>query len=282
MADQISIVAGVFEQEAQARRALDALKQAGFDYDQVGVAAPRQQGIDLKSDLANLGVSRAEADYYAHELKAGHTIVSVRPDGREQEVHNLLHQYGGYDYEHQTQETQTAAGFTRNDTADYTRNDAAYAAQTANVNDEVQDDYHQARSLKLRAERLNVTKQAVQTGEVGLHKEIVTEQKTIDVPVTHEEVFLERRPVTGNVAPDNTPIGEGEIRVPLSEERVNVHKETVETGEVSVGKRTVQETQRVSDTVKREEARVEQQGDAPIHGTKSDRFHPDSTDKDTL
>lgn len=282
MTDQISIVAGVFEQESQARRALDALKQAGFDYDQVGVAAPRQKGINLKSDLSNLGVSRAEADYYAHELNAGRTIVSVRPDGREQEVHNLLHQYGGYDYEHQTQETQTAAGFTRNDTADYTRNDAAYAARTANVNDEVQDDYHQARSLKLRAERLNVTKQAVQTGEVGLHKEVVTEQKTIDVPVTHEEVFLERRPVTGNVAPDNTPIGEGEIRVPLSEERVNVHKETVETGEVSVGKRTVQETQRVSDTVKREEARVEQQGDAPIHGTTSDRFHPDSVDKDTL
>jgi uncharacterized protein (TIGR02271 family) len=274
MATQTSIVAGVFEQEAQARRALDALKQARFDYDQVGVAAPRQKGIDLKSDLANLGVSRAEADYYAQELSAGRTVVSVRPDGREQEVHNLLHQYGGYDYEHQTQETQTAAG--------YTRNDAAYAAQTANVNDEAQDDFHQPRSLKLRAERLNVTKQPVQTGEVGLHKEVVTEQKTIDVPVTHEEVFLERRPVIGNAAPDTTPIGEGEIRVPLSEERVNVHKETVETGEVSIGKRTVQETQHVSDTVKREEAHIEQQGDAPIHGTKSDRFHPDSIDKDTL
>ena len=108
MANQISIVAGVFEQEAQARRALDALKQAGFDYDQVGVAAPRQQGINLESDLSELGVSRKEASYYAQELKAGRTIVSVRPDGREQEVHNLLHQYGGYDYDHQTLETQTA------------------------------------------------------------------------------------------------------------------------------------------------------------------------------
>jgi uncharacterized protein (TIGR02271 family) len=274
MTTQTSIVAGVFEQEAQARRALDALKQAGFDYDQVGVAAPRQKGIDLKGDLLNLGVSREAANYYAQEFKAGHTIVSVRPDGKEQEVHNLLHQFGGYDYEHQTQETQTAAGFTRND--------AAYAAQTANVTNEVQDDFHQPRSLKLRAERLNVTKERVQTGEVGLHKEVITEQKTIDVPVTHEEVFLERRAVTGNSAPDTTPIGEGEIRVPLSEERVNVHKETVETGEVSLGKRTIKETQRVSDTVKREEAHIEQQGDAPIHGTTSDRFHPDSTDKDTL
>jgi uncharacterized protein (TIGR02271 family) len=273
MTTQIAIVAGVFEQEAQARRALDALKQAGFDYDQVGVAAPRQKGINLKGDLLDLGVSREEANYYAQELKAGRTIISVRPDGREQEVHNLLHQYGGYDYEHQTLETQTAAG--------YTRNDAARSVQTGNV-DEVQNDFHQLRSLKLRAERLNVNKERVQTGEVGLHKEIVTEQKSIDVPVMHEEVFLERRPVTGNTAPDTTPIGEGEIRVPLSEEKVNVHKDTVETGEVSVGKRVVQETQRVSDTVKREEAHIEQQGDAPIHGTKSDRFHPESVDKDTL
>lgn len=38
MATQASIIAGVFEQEAQARRALSALKQAGFGYDQVGVA----------------------------------------------------------------------------------------------------------------------------------------------------------------------------------------------------------------------------------------------------
>ncbi len=38
MATQETIVAGVFQQEAQARQALSALKQAGFGYDQVGVA----------------------------------------------------------------------------------------------------------------------------------------------------------------------------------------------------------------------------------------------------
>lgn len=54
------------------------------------------------------------------------------------------------------------------------------------------------------------------------------------------------------------------------------------TGEVSIGKRAVQETQQVTDTVKKEEARVEQQGDAPIHGTKSDRFHPTQTNEETL
>jgi uncharacterized protein (TIGR02271 family) len=232
----------------------------------VGVATPGQQGIDLENDLLNLDVPRTQARYYAQELKSGHTVVSVRPDGHEQEAHDILHQYGGYDYEHQTQETQTSAG--------YTRNPAAFAART--VADEVVYDYNRPRSLRLREERLNVSKERVQAGEVGLHKEVVAEQKTINVPVTHEEVVIEQHPVTG-AQTDNTPIGEGEtIRVPVSEEQVNVTKNTVVTGEVALGKRAVTETQQVTDTVRREEAHIEQEGDAPIHGTKSDHFHPNS------
>lgn len=278
MATQTTIIAGVFEQEAQARQALAALKQAGFGYDQVGVATPGQKGIDLKSDLRSLDVSNESANYYAQELGAGHTVVSVRPDSREQEAHNILHQYGGYDYEHQTAETQTAAGYQRN-----TANASTQTATAKTANSGIQqDEYYQPRSLQLREQRLNVTKEREQAGEVNLHKEVVTEQKTINVPVTHEEVVIEQRPVTGGQI-DNTPIGEGEtIRVPVSEEQVNVSKNTVVTGEVAIGKRAVQETQQVTDTVKREEVNIQQEGDAPIHGTKSDHFHPDSGNKDTL
>ncbi|GAC1394490.1 MAG: hypothetical protein PVS3B3_13440 [Ktedonobacteraceae bacterium] len=273
MATQASIVASVFEQEALARRALTALKQAGFDYDQVGVVTPGQKGVNLKNDLIGLAMPREQANYYAQEFKAGRTVVSVRPDGREQEAHDILHQYSGYDYEHQTMETQTAAGYTRNATA--------LSAQT--TAEDAHDDFHQPRSLKLREERVNVSKERVQAGEVDLHKEVIMEQKTINVPVMHEEAFIERRAVTGAAASDTTPIGEGEsIRVPLSEERVSVRKETIVTGEVSVGKRAVEETQHVAETARREEVRVEQQGDAPIHGTKSDRFHPNSVNEDPL
>ena len=216
MATRTTIIAGVFEQETQARRALTALKQAGFGYDQVGVATPGQQGVNLKKDLLDLGVARKEADYYAQEFKAGHTVVSIRTDGHDQEAHAILHQYGGYDYEHQTQETQTSAG--------YTRNSASFAARTDA--DDVHDDFQQPRSLRLREERLNVSKERVQTGEVSLHKEVITEQKTINVPVTHEEVVIEQHPATAGQV-DNTPIGEGEtIRVPVNEEQVNVSKDS--------------------------------------------------------
>jgi len=91
----------------------------------------------------------------------------------------------------------------------------------------------------------------------------------MDVPVTHEEVYIERR--AGSGQPSDTPIGEGETyRVPVSAEQVNVTKETVATGEVAVGKRQVQETKQVSDTVRREEARLEREGDVNVQGNDPD------------
>ena len=275
MAIQTSIVGGVFQNESDARRALDALKQAGFGYDQVGVATQGQGNVNLLHDLTDLGVANDYASYYDQEYKNGRTVVSVRPDGRDQEAHDILHNYGGYDYEHQSGYTAQQSGYTTDQTVTSGSTNFANAGTVTErtAADYAQDEFHQPRSLRLREERLNVSKDRVQAGEVGLHKEVVSEQQTINVPVTHEEVIIERHAVTdGRV--DNTPIGEGEtIRVPVSEEQVNVSKNTVVTGEVAIGKRAVQETQQVTDTVRREEARIDQQGNPIIHGSQNDNLH---------
>ncbi len=105
----------------------------------------------------------------------------------------------------------------------------------------------------------------MQTGEVRVRKEVSTHEETLNVPVTREEVVIERRPVSGP-ASSSADIREGqEIRIPVREERVHVTKETVPTEEVSVGKRKVTETQEVSGTVRKEHARVEREGEAEIH-----------------
>lgn len=39
----------------------------------------------------------------------------------------------------------------------------------------------------------NVSKQRVQAGEVDLRKEVVTKQKTVNLPVMHKEAFIQRR-----------------------------------------------------------------------------------------
>jgi hypothetical protein len=95
-----SIVAGVFQDEAQARHAVDQLRSAGFAYDQVGVA--RHNGAmatqSLRDDLLKLGVPEEQANYYDNEYRSGRIVVSVRPDGREAEVENILRSNGAYDF----------------------------------------------------------------------------------------------------------------------------------------------------------------------------------------
>lgn len=123
------------------------------------------------------------------------------------------------------------------------------------------------RTIQLREEELVAHKRPVEAGAVTLGKEVVSEQKTLDVPVTREEVVLDRHAVDRR--PSDKPIGEGEtIRVPVREEQVDVQKQTVVREEVDVGKRAVQDTQRVEDTVRREELRVEEQGNVKARGSR--------------
>ena len=117
--------------------------------------------------------------------------------------------------------------------------------------------------LQLRKEELDIDKNKVKIGEVEISKEIIEEQKVVDVPVTHEEVVIERKAI-GN-EPSDLPIGvEETIHIPVSEERVEVGKHTVVTGEVSANKREKEETRQVRETLNREEARLRKDGDPNI------------------
>ncbi|WP_124053162.1 YsnF/AvaK domain-containing protein [Priestia endophytica] len=114
------------------------------------------------------------------------------------------------------------------------------------------------RAVQLREEQLDVRKELVQTGGVQLRKEIVEEQRTIQVPVVREEAYVERRPVTDGQY-DGSPLTENEIiRIPIMEERIEVTKRPVVVEEVIIGKRKIQEIKEMKDTIRKEEARVEQ------------------------
>ncbi|MES5266561.1 YsnF/AvaK domain-containing protein [Priestia megaterium] len=114
------------------------------------------------------------------------------------------------------------------------------------------------KSVLLREEQLNVRKERVQTGEIQLRKGIVEELRTIKVPVMREEVYVERRPVIDGQY-DGSPLAENEIiRIPIMEERIEVTKKPVVVEEVIIGKRKIQEIKEMKDTVRKEEAQIEQ------------------------
>ena len=230
------LVAGVFQNETNAQQAMADLQHAGFTDDQIRYSV-HKGGAGILASLTGMGFGQEEAEYYNSEFLGGRTIVTVKDDARQQEAAAILQRNGGSDASRRINQTSGAS--------------------------------EEAQKIQLKEERLQATKEQVQTGEVGLRKEVVTEQKTMDVPVTHEEVYIERR--AGSGQPSDTPIGEGETyRVPVSAEQVNVTKQTVATGEVAVGKRQVQETQQVSDTVRREEARLEREGHVNVQGNDPD------------
>jgi uncharacterized protein (TIGR02271 family) len=103
-------------------------------------------------------------------------------------------------------------------------------------------------------ERMQVSKR-VAMDEATITKEPTTETKTVEVPVTHEEMTVERRPADRSTSerPSSTKT---EVKVPLSKEEVQVTKEPYVKEEVVVKKEPVTETETVSDTVTSERVDV--------------------------
>jgi len=289
MADQRETAVGVFQDRAQADRAVRELKQAGFSDNEIGYTTPNKDeaggvetgdggvghsgghvlggavagggvggtpgalaaglipgigpiiaggilavtaagaglgaaGGSLIGALTGLGVPEDEAHYYEGEARSGRTLVTVKSGSRYEEARSILQGAGAYDM-------QSRPEF-----------------ETAQSSD--------AQRMPLMEEKLTPRKETVETGNVKLRKEVVTEQRQMDVPVKHEEVVLERHPVEPREA-QGASIGEGEVRVPLREEKVRVEKQPYVKEEVSVGKRPVEETQTITGDVRREEPRIE-------------------------
>jgi uncharacterized protein (TIGR02271 family) len=109
-------------------------------------------------------------------------------------------------------------------------------------------------------ERLKVGTERVETGKVRLVKHVVTEQQQVQVPVSHEEVRLEREPVTDANRADalrGEDITEAEHEVTLHAEKPVVDKETVPVERVRLSKEEVADNKTVSGTVRKERIDME-------------------------
>jgi len=250
-------VAGLFHKDSDAEDAVEELKTAGFSASEIGVAtsghaeAGAHQGFwnkvtgmfgksehtegaaELEGSLQACGLSQDQANYFNHSIGDGDVLVTVRVSGgRAQQAREILRESGG--------DIGSNIGLNP-------------ATRTGMAVGE--------RRIQLLGEVLRVHKERVQRGEVRLRKEVVTDTQNIEVPVSREELVVERIPGQGRETTGQVGSGEKEIRVPLSEERVNVEKKPVVNEEVRVGERQVQDTKRVSDTVRHEELRGEHEGD---------------------
>ena len=110
-------------------------------------------------------------------------------------------------------------------------------------------------------EQLQVGTETREAGKARLRKYVVTEQQNVTVPVTREEVKIEREPITDanrGAALDGPEISEEEHEVVLHEERAVVDKQAVPVERVRLGKEQVTEQETVSEEVRQE--RIEAEG----------------------
>jgi hypothetical protein len=114
-----SIVIVSFSTATEAEDAIDALHAAGFTSDQIRYSRQFKSedfltGVkdllifpderqdeslaDIRTMLLNMGLGPDEIDHYEQSFRSGNFIVVVRPDGRDQQVRDLLKQHGGTGY----------------------------------------------------------------------------------------------------------------------------------------------------------------------------------------
>ncbi len=181
---------------------------------------------------------------------------SVDPDGEisPEEEQRLYSHYdmsapsGGYD--------DTTTGTEGYDTTTRTEGyDTGMRTEGRDVSGMTTDD-----AMTRSEERLRVGTERQETGRARLRKYITTENVEQTVPVTREQVRIEREPITdANVgdALEGPELTEDVHEVTLTEERPVVEKETVPVERVRVGKEQVTENVQVSEQLRKEQIETE-------------------------
>jgi uncharacterized protein (TIGR02271 family) len=137
-------------------------------------------------------------------------------------------------------------------------NAGVYEAKPSDIITKERHQQEQDSTVPLIEERLNVSKKT-STTQYTITKEPITEKKTIEVPLTHEELIVEKRAPkeSSSTTSAQGPVkSKTEIKVPLNREEVEVTKEPFVKEEVVVKKKPVTETRTVSDTVTKERIKM--------------------------
>ncbi len=218
-------------------------------------------GAEVRGDDLTLGFEKAQIKDAPNVSSDAH--LSVQEEEELYRYYGLEYGSGGVaggDYDRtgrqDTERTTTTgtAGYdadrsTGRDTADYERS-RGHDTSGPNTDD----------AMTRSEERLNVGTETREAGRARLRKHVVTENQQVQVPVSHEEVRVEREPITDANRGDayaGGDITEEEHEVTLREERPVVDKEAVPVERVRLGTETVRETETVGGEVRREEIEVD-------------------------
>jgi uncharacterized protein (TIGR02271 family) len=174
----------------------------------------------------------------------------VDPDGElSQQQEAELYRHYGLDYSESRSDSGLPEGGTGAGTTETTSGEAGTVGH--DTSGPTTDN-----AMTRSEEELRVGKTEHESGRARLRKYVVTENVTETVPVTREEVRVEREPITdanvGN-AMDGPAISEEEHEVTLRAETPVVEKEAVPVERVRLDKETVTDHETVTEGVRKEQ-----------------------------
>jgi uncharacterized protein (TIGR02271 family) len=164
--------------------------------------------------------------------------------------------YGSYYSEESTDAGTVGPGMSMGDTE--TGEFREHAITDEGVNQSRGDDLEDEDELRVQRteEELRAGTRERQAGALNVRKRVRTDRERIEVPTRREEVTVDRVPVEGEAATE-AEIGDDEVSIPLTEEEVVVEKRPVIKEEVRIRKDVVEDTEVVEEDVRREEVDID-------------------------
>jgi uncharacterized protein (TIGR02271 family) len=223
------------------------------------------QGADVQADRVVVGYDKAKVKDAPSIAEDGH----LSPDEEQK-----LYSYYGVDYSNGGGDVY-ASGQRASGDRDGIENGRNRDADRDGVYDDVQGRTvgHDTsgpttdEAMTRSEERLKVGSESREVGRARLRKHVVTENQQVTVPVSREEVTLEREPITESnrgEAYDGPAISEEEHEVTLHAERPVVETEAVAVERVRIGKETVTEQETVGGQVRKEEIELDEGTDRVV------------------
>lgn len=259
----------LFNSEAQARSAMDALVAAGIQETYIEKSPDKITDHSEGDGVINtgrrgffaslFGSDDDTASAYEKAVDQGNTVVTVDVDdaGQRQQAVDILNRFMPIDIESQGSfsSTATTTGTTLG-TADTTRN------LTGTTSNETR--------IPVIEEEIHVGKREVERGGIRVVQRVTSRPVQESVTLREEHVTIERHPVNQPAtAADIGAFKEGEFEIRETSEEAVVAKDARVVEEVVVSKDVEQRTETISDTVRRTDVDVQEINEVTTGGKKS-------------
>jgi uncharacterized protein (TIGR02271 family) len=203
--------------------------------------------------IRNAGVPEEEAHLYAEGIRRGGTLVTVHTDhANASRVEEILNSHGAVDVDERGREFRQSGWNRFDESAEPYRLDDRRSFET---NREGQ------KSIPVVEEKLSVGKREVQRGGVRVYNRVTEQPVEQNINLTEERVNVERRPVNRPANESDLAFKDRSYEVKETVEQPVVSKEARVVEEVVVGKERNQRTEKVRDTVRKSDVKVERIGD---------------------